>query len=174
MKAKLTLVMLVLVGASVVGVCGDGAVVKDTSMADPRLARLLKEKGTRYMVDDVGDYLVRGESWVSNQVRSVWINSRTQQWGGTEIRQIWSVAYTVAGHISLEDAKNFLERNSLIKIGAWQIVEHRDSYSVIFSAKVDANQTASSLDDMITFVLVTADGVALQVSRGKLLPPGGG
>jgi len=135
---------------------------------------LLKEQRTRYMVDDVGDYLVRGPSWVTNQVRSVWINSRTTRWYTTEIREIWSVAYQAPGRISLEDAKNFLERNTLIKIGSWQVVEHSDSYSVIFSVKVDANQTASGLDDMITFVFVTADGVALQISRGKLLPPGGG
>ena len=180
MKVRLMIVMLVLSGVSAVGVYGDGAAVKDASagkytlVADPRVAVLLKQKGTRYMVDDVGDYLVQGESWVSNQVRMVWVNSRTSQWGTTEIREVWSVAYRVPGRISLEDAKNFLVRNRLIKIGAWQIVESRDYYTVIFSVKVDANQTASALDDMITFVLVTADGVALQISHGKLLPPGGG
>jgi hypothetical protein len=181
MKARLMAVaVLVMLGISAVGVHGDGAavketpVVKDMSVADPRVAMLLKEQGTRYMVDDVGDYLVRGPSWVSNQVRMVWINSRTTKWYTTEIREIWSIAYRAPGRISLEDAKNFLVRNSIIKVGAWQIVESIDSYSVIFAVKVDANQTAATLDDMITFVYVTADGVALQISRGKLLPPGGG
>ena len=168
MKTKLMMVVMALF----VVLIGANAVAEETGWADPRVARLLQEKGIDYDVSRSGNYCLTFPSLVSNQVRRVWIESRTAQFSMLEIRNVWSVAYIAKGHISLDDAKNFLTRNYLIKMGAWQVVEDDGKYVVIFSAKVDADQTPTSFKEVIALVRVTADGVAKQIADGRLFQPG--
>jgi hypothetical protein len=139
---------------------------ESTPVVDTRVAALLQAEQTKFSIDGDGDYLIRcrGES---NRVQTVWVNSGTAVFENVEIREIWSVAYESAEPLPAEIAQTLLERNSVLKLGAWSV----DSAStnrvfVVFKVRTDANnQKASSLDSMIDFVAMTASGMSDELDR---------
>lgn len=139
---------------------------------DTRVLRALKEADIRFTIIDSGDIVVTygiGEG----DVQMVFINSDTQMYGKLEIREIWAVAYRSEKQFSEASVRSLLERNCVIKIGAWSTLRGSTDNSIMFSIKTDADLKATSLAEMLEFVAITASGLRteFQKTEGKIWSP---
>jgi hypothetical protein len=110
-----------------------------------------------YQIDDDGDFkltfrLDNGRSQVC------FVNSKTEQFGTLEIREVWSVGYLSEGAIDARLGAYLLTRNNRVKLGAWRISERSDGkVLIVFAAHVAAEMDAESLQSAMRGVLREAD-----------------
>lgn len=130
---------------------------------DSRVEKLLKEANLRYSVNKDGDFqLVNALGDGRDQV--VFILSKTVKLATLEIRQIWSIGYRSKTPLPGIVANRLLEKNSEVKLGAWQVLKPDGDSVAIFAAKIAAETDKLSLLSAIQAVTTTADEIEKELT----------
>lgn len=137
-----------------------GASAQGTTAAkvvDPRVGADLKTAGLAYSIDG-GDYRLKYDL-DGGRSQLVWVASSTATLDKLEIRDVWSVAYRARGQLPHDMAMRLLTENARMILGAWQVNQGKDEYLVVFSAPVSATADASTLEEVIEVVTLSADRI---------------
>jgi hypothetical protein len=136
---------------------------EETHPLDPRIATALQELGICYDSDSEGNFYMLVE-FDDNRFQQVCIRSRTQEFLGVEMREIFSVALVSTGILDARTS-NFLLRENLQKnLGAWAILDGSESQTAIFTAKVSSSLPSRMLSEILAYLAETADGVEQRLS----------
>lgn len=135
----------------------------ETHPLDPRIANALQELGISYDSDPEGNFYMLVE-FDDNRFQQVCIRSRTQEFLGVEMREIFSVALVSTGILDARTS-NFLLRENLQKnLGAWAILHGSESQTAIYTAKVSSSLPSRILFEILAYLAETADGVEQRLS----------
>lgn len=139
-----------------------GAKPKDE---DPRVRSALEDLSLKFTVDDDGDFrfifgLENGRSQVG------FIRSRTYEFAGVELREIFSPALIVEGDFDQRTANGLLQANANVKVGAWEVQRTQTRAAAVFCAKVSADLRGRELLAVIIGVLTTADDMEKRYGAG--------
>ena len=90
------------------------------------------------------------------------VNSRTEKYGGMELREIWSVASRSDNPVSASRMAELLSDNARKKVGAWQIILPRedrpsDRHLVVFQIVLPADADGDELRSAIIACAEEAD-----------------
>lgn len=140
-----------------------GAQVGAKKAGDPRVEKLLKEIGLKHTVDGDGDFRL-GTEVEDGRSQVCWILSNTSKLGTLEIRQIWSIGYRSKTPFSAKVANQLLERNSIVKLGSWQVRKMGDDYVAVFSAQIAADTDRVSLLLALHAVTSIADEIEQELT----------
>ncbi len=126
---------------------------------DARLGKQLDKLGLHYTTTKSGNYSLQ-QDLDGNRTQTVYIMSKTETYGGLEIREIWSNAGNFDAVPSSDQMSQLLEDNNTEKIGAWNLEASDDgSYLVYFSIKIPVYLKDKDLSDMIDFAATVGDGM---------------
>jgi hypothetical protein len=159
MNARLVLSLPALAVAGLALATAVPAVAKDASVE-----KRLESQGTKYEVDEDGDYkIVIG--WDKEQrSQIVFVSGKTEEVGGLVIREIFAPAAIVDDHgINGTKAMALLEASGQTKFGSWEI----RGGVVYFVAKVFDDISAERLDSVLAIVSETADDKEMELTGGK-------
>ena len=117
---------------------------------DARVKRALEEEGLRYRIDEHWNFLLTFEGAEEDRTQVVIVKSGTERLGGSEIREVCSVAYTgkPLGKARLEE---LLVANTRYIMGAWEVSpvevdeENGRVQQVRFCMRLDADAPAETL-----------------------------
>jgi len=124
---------------------------------DPRVAKALQELGIKYQVSQDGDYRF-GFDLGNGRTQLGFIKSKTYEFCGIEIREIFSEGLRSMGPFDARTCNILLQQNAQLKVGAWEVgKDAEDNHFAIFSARVAADLQGEELLAIIAAVLKTAD-----------------
>ncbi len=126
---------------------------------DARVKKLLDTAKLYYEVNDYGNYrvLITLES-DPERTQLVLVMSVTEDYFGTEIREIVSVAGILPDYPDEYTMYNLMEENWTNKIGAWSMVQTDEGdVAVYYTVKVPANLSPKDLNNLINFVAKVCD-----------------
>jgi hypothetical protein len=128
------------------------------SAQDSRVRSALDNAGLKYTITDNGNFKIPFDMG-NGRTQVVIVNSKTYEFGGAEIREIFSVAAIVSSKSAFTQNNLFklLELNETYKIGAWQIHGGESPYILQFAIRAGANTSSSILADLIKLAAKTAD-----------------
>jgi len=128
------------------------------SAQDSRVRSALDNAGLKYTITDNGNFKIPFDMG-NGRTQVVIVNSKTYEFGGAEIREIFSVAAIVSSKSAFTHNNLFklLELNETYKIGAWQIHGGESPYILQFAIRAGANTSSSILADLIKLAARTAD-----------------
>jgi hypothetical protein len=128
------------------------------SAQDSRVRSALDNAGLKYTITDNGNFKIPFDMG-NGRTQVVIVNSKTYEFGGAEIREIFSVAAAVSSKSAFTQNNLFrlLELNETYKIGAWQIHGGESPYILQFAIRAGANTSSSILADLIKLAAKTAD-----------------
>jgi hypothetical protein len=128
------------------------------SAQDSRVRSALDNAGLKYTITDNGNFKIPFDMG-NGRTQVVIVNSKTYEFGGAEIREIFSVAAIVSSKSAFTQNNLFrlLELNETYKIGAWQIHGGESPYILQFAIRAGANTSSSILADLIKLAATTAD-----------------
>jgi hypothetical protein len=128
------------------------------SAQDSRVRSALDNAGLKYTITDNGNFKIPFDMG-NGRTQVVIVNSKTYEFGGAEIREIFSVAAIVSSKSAFTHNNLFklLELNETYKIGAWQIHGGESPYILQFAIRAGANTSSSILADLIKLAAKTAD-----------------
>jgi hypothetical protein len=129
---------------------------------DPRVGADLKAAELAYSIDG-GDYRLKYDL-DGGRSQLVWVASSTATLDKLEIRDVWSVAYRAKGQLPHDMAMRLLTENARMILGAWQVNQGKDEYLVVFSAPVSATADASTLEEVIEVVTLSADRIEKELT----------
>ncbi len=133
---------------------------------DPRVKQQLDALGISYELNEDASYSV-GFELEDGRAQQAFIESETSMLGEFEIREVWSVAYISEGPLDAELANYLLHQNSLLTIGAWQLVQlSPDEFAVAYSNKIIADCDPDALAASLTVVLNIADELEKNLDIG--------
>jgi hypothetical protein len=153
------------VGGALMMTAGPLALAADdtkSASGDSRVVAALKAAGLAYTLDE-GDFRLEYDVDQEHGQR-VWIASETARIDQLEIRDVWSVAARGQGEVPAELARKLLAENVRMILGAWQVNQGPDEYLVVYSAQVDAEADAATLQKAIEVVMFSADRIEKQLS----------
>ena len=132
---------------------------------DPRVASVLNQLDLKYEVDSDGDYrLLFGLGGGRSQL--VFVDSKTYQYKGLEVRSIWSPAYTAPTQFSADVSFALLRDSRNRKLGAWEVAKQASGYVALFTAKIGADLDAATFAAVMTAVVGTADELEKELTGG--------
>lgn len=123
---------------------------------DPRVKELLDKAELKYEVDSDGDFKLLN-SFDNGRSQVVFILTETVQLGDLEIREVFSIGYVSADSVSAEIARNLLEENRRVKLGAWELNSLGGKEVGVFRAKIAAETDVNALLMTLHAVTSTAD-----------------
>jgi hypothetical protein len=131
---------------------------------DSRVKMLLDELRVNYSVTDNGRFRVL-VTFDDGRSQFAFIDSNTYEFGGFEIREVWSIAHLFRGIPDASAMLRLLMHNESVKIGSWRIIE-RDpqEFLVVFAAAIAADTDAYSLQRVLRAVLQTADAMEQELN----------
>ena len=130
---------------------------------DPRIVNALDELGISYQSDPEGIFYMLVD-FNDNRSQQVCIRSRTLEFLGVEMREIFSVGLISEGVFDARTS-NFLLRENLQKnLGAWAVVHSNETKTAIYTAKVSSSLPPRMLFEILVHVAETADGVEHRLS----------
>lgn len=135
------------------------AMFAQTVEPDSRIKNLLDQTSLKYEVDSDGDFKLLYE-YDDGRSHIVFVNSRTETYGGMEIREVWSVGYMPpedGESVSARVSENLIRANSRAKMGAWQIQTMDGKEVGVFRAMVPADAGQEIILDTMKLVGITAD-----------------
>ncbi len=133
---------------------------------DPRVKRQLDALGVGYELNQDASYSVFFEL-DDGRSQQAFIESETSRLGDFEIRDVWSVAYISKGPLDAELANYLLHQNSLLTIGAWELVQlSSDEFAVAYSNKILADCDPDALAASLSVVLNMADELEKNLDIG--------
>jgi hypothetical protein len=125
--------------------------------ADSRVSKSLDKLGLKYSTTTSGNFSLL-QKLDNDRSQTVYIMSKTETYGGLEIREVWSNAGSFESEPTAEQMMQLLEDNNTEKIGAWNIESSDDgSYLAYFSIKVPTYLKDKDLSDMIDFAATVGD-----------------
>lgn len=134
-----------------------GAAFPADAKADPRVAHQLDNLGVSYTATKAGNFSIEKDQ-DGGRTQTVYIMSKTETYGGLEIREVWSNAGSFEAEPSTEDMLKLLEDNNTEKIGAWSLESSDDgSYLAYFSIKVPTYIKDDDLGETLDFAATVAD-----------------
>lgn len=157
---QIILTVLFLTVANISAFCQYGE-----STYDNRVKTKLDALGLKYEITSKGNFKIIFEL-KSGRTQVVIINSNTYQYGNIEVREIYSPAIEFSSTTAMSQSNLFilLKQNANQKIGAWQIDEYTNTYTLNFSLRASANASQSNLDDLIRLATTNADEMEKQLS----------
>jgi hypothetical protein len=129
---------------------------QEAAKGDPRLTGQLDRLGIHYKVTDSGNYSI-GYDLDGGRVQTVYIMGRTEKYGDTEIRELWSRAGTFDAVPPADVMQKLLEESGEKQIGFWSIERSDDGYIVYFSVKVPVYLRDSDLSALLELTANVAD-----------------
>ncbi|HEX7374995.1 MAG TPA: hypothetical protein VF277_08465 [Steroidobacteraceae bacterium] len=144
------------------------ATVAETSPAaapaalDPRVEAALRSSSVAY-TNDEGDFRLI-YSLGGGRTQVVWVASATARIMKLELRDVWSLAYRGTGQVPAEMAKRLLTENARMVLGAWQVNQSPDKFLVVYLAQIPADADATSLQEVIEAVAVSADRIEQELT----------
>lgn len=156
MKRAILVLACVLCGVVLAQAQSGGAARKS---GDARVKTLLTQLGLKYELTAAGDFKLSPARTESGRDQVVYVNSKTQEYGTLEIREVLSPAYLSNGPLSAGVANRLLRENNEVKFGAWRVEPQNDGheYLVVFVAQISAKSDAETLRLAIKSVLIIAD-----------------
>jgi hypothetical protein len=134
-----------------------GASLAADGNADARVAKQLDRLGIEYTTTDSNNFSI-DRDLDGGRKQTVYIMSKTETYGGLEIREVWSNAGNFAAVPTADQMKQLLDDNATEKIGAWSIeAADDDSYLAYFSIKIPSYLRDKDLADVIDFAASVAD-----------------
>jgi len=130
----------------------------DDVTPDARVISKLKALGIKYEITEKGNFkLVFSLS--TGRTQLVIVNSNTYEYGGMEIREIYSTAALTDTKTSFSSSTLFalLEKNNTYKLGAWQINGGKAPFLLQFGLRISANASQDNLKDMLILASKVAD-----------------
>jgi hypothetical protein len=125
--------------------------------ADARVAKQLDRLGLQYKTTSSGNFSL-DKDLDGGRTQTVYLMSKTETYGGLEIREIWSNAGSMEEKPSDDQMMELLEDNNTEKLGAWSVEASDDgSYLIYFSIKVPVYLKDKDLSDAIDFAATVAD-----------------
>lgn len=112
--------------------------------ADPSVEARLNARGTKFTVDDDGDYKVVLNFTEEGRTQLVYVSGGTEEVGGTLIREVFAPAANiktdgVTGAVALE----LLSESRTKKVGAWEVSGDYLYYVIKIPDSIDAAQLAA-------------------------------
>ena len=129
---------------------------------DTRVEAALADAGLAYIVDE-GDFRLKYDV-ADGRSQLVWVASGTAKLDQLEIRDVWSIASRGKGVPPAELAGYLLKENARMILGAWQVNQGPEEYLVVFSAPVVATADASTLQEVIEVVMLSADRIEKELT----------
>ncbi len=142
---------------------------KESAKYDRRVKAALDAESLRYQVNASGNFVLScswetGDS--SERSQLVYIQSGTETLGGFEIREIWSKGFG-GGKLPRSELAKLLVQNESLKIGAWGIQQSAEGEEhLLFTAKVPANLSSSTIRSIVFNVAKVADALELKLDGG--------
>lgn len=131
--------------------------------ADPRVETALDQLGLSYSLTDDNTYKMTLNVG-DNRTHLLFVNSRTETYQNTEIREIWAPAYRSEQALQPHLANRLLKDSYQKKMGAWQTSQTDDIYYVTFVAKIPVGLDLQSLENILVLVVETADEMERELS----------
>ncbi len=160
MNRNASLVLFVTLLAAGMWLCVDRAVGQADPVEQEKIAEALDAAGLTAAIDDDGDFrLLIGLGEGRSQL--VYINTRTVELGHYTIREIWSPALVFDGEIDADLARELLDENNRLKLGAWCVQPVGNRKAAVFKVKVAAEAVESLRDlrSLLDIVARTADAL---------------
>lgn len=159
MNARHVLSLPALAAAGLLLATAAPAAAKDASVE-----KRLDARGTKYEIDDDGDYKVV-ISWEKEQrSQIVFVSGKTEEVAGLVVREVFAPAAIIDQHeIGGKEALALLEASGQTKFGSWEI----RGGVVYFVAKVFDDISAEKLDSVLAIVSETADDKEIELTGGK-------
>lgn len=134
---------------------------------DPRIKAKLESLGLKYTISELGNFKVVFQI-TKDRTQLVMINSKTYEYEGLEIREIYSASAMVSDKSSFTQKNLFtlLVKNETYKIGAWQIAEVDSKYRLEFGLRIRADAGKSELENLLQLAAKTADEMETQLTDG--------
>ncbi len=130
---------------------------KKNQEGDPRVAKALDDLDIRYEIDPQGDYKF-GFNLGDDRSQMGFIRSRTFEFAGVELREVYSAGLQSFGPFDARTANLLLAQNADVKIGAWEVGHNKeDQHFAVFSATIAADLDGEALLEVIHGVVMTAD-----------------
>lgn len=124
------------------------------------IEELLDKTELEYEKDDDDDYqIVMSVDDDDERTQLVVINGETDELDDTSVYVIWSKAADIED-VDSDDFEDILGKNSECTIGAWEI----SNENLIFSVKVPTSVEADELEEIISYVAITADEMEQEYS----------
>jgi len=134
-----------------------GAALGAPASADARIAKQLDRLGLEYTTTSSGNYSIV-YNLDADRKQTVYVMSKTETYGGLEIREIWSNAGEFQGDPSVSDLTQLLQSNGTEKIGAWSLEDADDGAQLAyFSIKVPTYLKDKDFADMLEFTAQVGD-----------------
>ena len=131
--------------------------------ADPRVETALDQLELSYSLTDDNTYKMTLNVG-DNRTHLLFVNSRTETYQNTEIREIWAPAYRSAQALQPHLANRLLKDSYQKKMGAWQTSQSDGIYYVTFVAKIPVDLDLQSLGNILVLVVETADEMERELS----------
>jgi hypothetical protein len=133
---------------------------------DSRIRTLLDELGYQYELDDDGDFRAVFEFQEDSRSQVVYVNSRTAEYQGLEIREVWSPAIESKGPFAPKVANRLLEASFAAPLGGWQMFKQANGrFVAVFSIKLPADANGPLLQTAINAVLSEADAMEKELTK---------
>lgn len=129
---------------------------KAPAAPDPVLKAALDELKLKYDVGPQGDFKLIFDVG-EGRSQLVFVQSATEEYGGTRIREIWSPAFKVKGDLDAKLANELLLDSQERKIGGWQLMNLGEERLVIYAIKLPDPKDGEELYRMINAVMLSAD-----------------
>ncbi len=128
--------------------------------ADERVKVALDRLKLKYAIGDRGTYSVVFN--VDKRRQTIFVNSSTQEFNGTEIRLVTSTAFKVDGNLPVEKANALLNDNNRRKLGGWRVVGNNGANYVVYAIQLPANADDNLLRTAIAAAMQSADALELE------------
>lgn len=159
MNAHHVLSLPALAAAGLLLVTAAPAAAKDAS-----LEKRLDARGTKYEIDDDGDYKIVVSWQKEERSQIVFVGGKTEEVGGLVIREVFAPAAIMSqNEVGGKEALALLEAAGRTKFGSWEI----RGGVVYFVAKVFDDISADKLDAVIIVIAETADDKEIELTGGK-------
>lgn len=153
MASKLTLVTISILTMASPAI----AQVGGTSKADARLRKALNAANLKYTEIKDGNFRLQF-SLEGDRSHVVFAESKTQNLGIIEVRQIWAIGWRGDGDPTANVANSLLYDSATRKVGAWELhSQNNGSVFAIFNVKVSADCDGAALKAILYGVAQTAD-----------------
>lgn len=124
---------------------------------DPRVKSALNAEKVPFEITTSKDYRVSIDYTDDKRSQTVFINSATSDYRGTSWRDVYSIAFSVKGALSAEQANMLLADNSTNVFGFWCTEAKNGTTTVYYQTAIEADASPKALHNAFSLVASTAD-----------------
>lgn len=128
-----------------------------STTGDPRVKKSLERLGLTYQLSKSGNFNVTFQIENSQRTHMVTIKSKTENYRGIEIREIFALVAILNDYPPDELIFRMMEENSTLKLGAWAMEADSSGVYIYFTAKVPVDIKDNDLKLYSYFVAEVAD-----------------